>query len=368
MFEEFNRAFCNRYDAIRQREDQSQKVIGWVCIYVPEEIIYAGGMLPFRVIGGEGKTEQADAYLYSNICSFIRSCLEEGFRKKYDFLDGFITCNNCDHVRRLYDVWSHYLKTPFIRILTLPHKISPSSLEFFTIHLRRFKEELQDFFGVQLSDESLCQAIEVYNKTRRLLRDLYELRKASSPPISGAESLEIVRAGMVMPRDKYNQLLEDLLRDIKNRGKVYTSNIRLMVMGSELDNPEYLKVIEDLGALVVADNLCFGSRYFWDLVEVDGNPLEALAKRYLTHAPCPRMYPPSNRFDYLRKMIEDFRVDGIIYQAIKFCDMYGIEPPIARANIEELGIPILFLDREYPLAGVGQMRTRVQAFLEKFMG
>jgi bzd-type benzoyl-CoA reductase N subunit len=344
-------------------------VIGWVCAYVPEEIIYAAGMYPLRILGGgKGDTSTADAYLYSNICTFARSCLEEGFKGRYDFLDGFIAVNSCDHIRRLFDVWKGYQKTPFSHIISLPHKVSPSAIAFFHKQLLKLKNGIEDNFGVTISGEDLQQAIEVYNKNRTLLKSLYELRKVDDPPISGAEAMDVILAGMVIPKDQHNQMLEDLLRWLTGRDPIIKGKTRLLVSGSELDESKYLEIIEGLGGIVVTDDLCNGTRYFWDPVEVDGDPLESMARRYLTRSPCARMRPSTERINFLRDMVKDFKVEGVICETIKFCDLYGEDLPIIKEALEEIGIPMLALDREYGSSGVGQVKTRVQAFLEQLEG
>jgi benzoyl-CoA reductase subunit C len=368
MLSEFKEAFDNRYQAIETEKAQGKKAIGWVCTYVPEEILYAADMEPVRIFGTEGETPLADAHMYSNLCTFVRSALQMGLEGKYSFLDGYVTCNTCDHIRRLFDVWSRYINTSFIHIISLPHKITEASLKYFQSELVRLKEELEKTTGKKITDDSLKHAIEVYNQSRILLQKLDDLRKREAPPISGAEALDVALAGMVIPKDRYNKMLKKLLQDLEGREGIDGNRLRIMVGGSELDHSEYIKVIEDLGAIVVAEDLCCGSRYIGDLVEIDGNPIEALAKRYLTKAQCPRMRPPTERHARIREIIKAYKVDGVIYQIIKFCNLIGEDYPILRNAIKDLDIPILVLNREYSLAGLGQMKTRIQAFFESLQG
>lgn len=364
MIEEFRNTFRNRHQALRQEADQGRKVAGWVCTYVPEEILYAAGMLPVRVVGGGGDTSAADAHLYSNVCSFARGCLEEGLSERYDFLEAYVTVNTCDNIRRLYDVWSHYLKTPMTHILALPHKVTETSMTFFRQELERFKDHLEQHTGRKITDDDLQGAIATYNRTRQLLRQLYALRKSDAPPISGTEILEVVLAAMQMDKATYNQKLEQLLEELSGRQGDASGKIRLLVVGSELDSADYLQTIEEQGGIVVADDLCNGTRYFMDLVEPNGDPLETLARRYLTKGPCARMRPATERFQRIRQMIQEYNVQGIIYEVIKFCDIYGEDYPLFRDEVKELGVPVLSLSREATFSGVGQLKTRVQAFFE----
>lgn len=369
MIEQFREIFSNRYQLARERAEGGQKVIGWVCTYVPEEMIYAAGILPFRVVGGGyAETPYADGYLYTNLCTFSRNCLEEGLTGKLDFLSGYVSCNSCDHIRRLFDNWMQFMKTPYAKALGVPCKATPATLKYFVQDLTLFRKELGELSGREVTDQALWGAIEVYNRTRRLLEELYELRKADPPPISGAEVMEVVRAACVLPREQYNAMLEEMLQEVRSRRLPADDKYRLLIYGSELDSPEYLQVIEDLGGWIVTDDLCMGSRYFRGEVKAGDDPLRALAERYLTKPLCPRMHPAMDRVRYLQQLAQEFQVDGVIHQTLKFCDLHAAQFLVSKAGLDEIGIPVLNLEREYALSGQGQIKTRVSAFFETLEG
>jgi len=365
----FQEIYQNRYSIIQEHRERGKKVIGWLCNYVPEEIIYAAGLLPVRLLPGKKDPTVGSAYLYTNICSFARAALEEGLTGRYR-LDGLVTSATCDHIRRLYDVWTEYVDTDFNRILSVPSKISRLALEIFEEELSLFKRQLEDFCCLDISQEALTEAINTYNRTRQLLRRLYDLRKTSPPPLTGQEVLWVVLASMVMPKEEFNPLLEGLLTELEEKSSVpnTTDRIRVMIMGSILTQPEYLSIIESTEGLVVIDDLCTGTRYFWDLVSLEDDPLKGLAHRYLTRSPCPRMFPAEARLRRLKTLIHTFMVEGIIYECIKFCDLHGGSFPVIKAELEASGLPVLLLEREYTRAGVGQMKTRVEAFFESIRG
>ena len=349
---------------------EGNKVIGYACSYVPEEIIHAAGMLPFRIRGtGCVGTSQADAWLtrVAN-CSFARSFLELALTGDYDFLDGVVFNNGCDHTRRGFENWKAQEKTPsFMYMLPVPHVITDDGLQWYREEVASFKDAFEKSFGIQIKDEKLKEATKLYNETRKLLRQLYELRTQKNPPISGAETLRILIASSSMPRDKYNQMLKELLDDIKNREGLSDYRARLMIVGSMNDDPALIELIEDIGGLVVADSMCFGARLFWDLDEETGDPTDSMTARYYYHISCPRMYGSlSQRLDFVKKSIKDAAVDGVILQSIKFCDLHGVENVLEQNALEKEGIPTLKIEREYgPLADTGRFRTRVQAFLEQ---
>jgi benzoyl-CoA reductase subunit C len=354
--------------AVQEWRKQGGKVVGYCCSYFPEEIVTAAGFLSFRMraTGSKG-TELADAYLSSINCSFARHCFNLGLRGEYDFVDGAVWLSTCDHVRRIYDNWKRKVNTPFVHIMSLPKKIDEPQVGWYRDEMVNLKEALERHFSVKITDERLWEAIRLHNETRRLQRQLYELRKRGNPPITGAEALAVMVAGTAMPKQKYNQLLRELLDEISQREGNADYRARLMILGGILDDPGYIKVIEEQGGLVVTDMLCFGTKIMWkDVAEGTGDPLAALARYYIAERPsCARMfgdYP--RRVDFVRDMVREFKVDGIIGERLIFCDLWALEHYMLAKEFKTEGVPYLVLDREYLLGGIGQLRTRVQAFLE----
>ena len=346
------------------------KIVGYACTYVPEEIIHAAGMLPFRIRGtGCVGTSLADTWLtrIAN-CSFARSILELALTGEYDFLDGVVFNNGCDHTRRGFENWKAQQKTPsFMYMLPVPHVITDDGLQWYREEVASFKDAMEKSFGIEIKDDKLKEAVKVYNETRSLLKQLYELRTQKNPPISGAETLKILLASVSMPREKFNQLLKELLNEIPSREGISDYRARIMLVGSINDDPELIELIEDIGGLVVTDSLCFGARFFWDLDKETGDPMDSITARYYYHIPCPRMYGAlPQRLDFLMSAAKDAAVDGVILQSIKFCDLHGVENVLEQKALEKAGIPTLKIEREYgPLADTGRFRTRVQAFLEQ---
>jgi bzd-type benzoyl-CoA reductase N subunit len=366
-FRSVNSAFPKNQEILDFKE-QRKKVFGWLCTYVPEEIIIAAGALPVRITGYGRETDLADgnAYLYINNCSFSRSCLQRGLRGDYSFLDGVVGGSTCDGARRLFDAWRRYINTPFYQVLTVPRKTTDEAQTLYLDQVITFKQNLEEFLGLQITETALLQAVEVCNETRDLLKKLYELRKRPEPPINGAQTLEVLTASFRMPKALFNQKLKILLNELEQSKVSYSGRARLMVVGSVLDNPEFIKSIEETGGLVVTDELCTSTRYWSDPVIIrKGEPaINAIARRYLTNFPCARMYPSEERFDRILALCRDFRVDGVLSQIIRYCVPYAHDFPLLNDKLKTAGIPVLDLDVEYGTSGSGQIRTRVQAFLE----
>ena len=368
-FQQFSEAAKTLVNPVLQSwKDQGGKVVGYFCSTVPEEMITAAGMVPFRMRAtGSTSTEESDAFYSSINCSFPRHCFNLALIGEFKFLDGIICVNSCDHVRRIYDNWKRFVPIDFIEVMSLPRKTGPDQVEWYRDELAMLKGNIEKHFGLEISDDTLWKAIKLHNETRRLQKKLYELRKQEKPPITGAETLAVMVAGTAMPKEQYNEMLRELLDELSGSEGPGTHRARLLIVGGILDDPAYVKVIEDQGGLVVTDSTCFGSRLMW--VEVDesaSDPIAALAQYYIADRPsCPRMYGEhDNRAKYVIDMCREFNCDGAIGERLMFCDSWLVEHYMLGQDLKAVNIPFLKLDREYLTSGIGQLRTRVQAFLE----
>jgi len=347
-------------------KEKGGKVVGYFCSYVPVEVIHAAGMLPYRMRAtGSTSTELGDLYASHITCTFCRHSLDQAMRGEYKFLDGLVALFSCDHIRRMFDAWRFgKIDLPYspyyLHFLSVPFKVDGLAVEWMAGEVNRFKQSLESHFKAKITDEALSQSIKTYNEQRRLLKSLYELRKKEAPPITGAETLAILIASTAMPAEEFNQLLKQVLDELEGRDGFSDYKARLLLAGGELDNPAYVRLIEELGGLVVSDFLCYGTRDFWDLADEDSEPVASLAKRYIERVSCPRMvnYPLRDQ------LVKDFKADGIIVQRLTYCDNWGCEGARTRWEARKNGTPCMVLEREYMMSTVGQMRTRVQAFLE----
>lgn len=367
QFQEATKTLVN--PSLKKWKDNGGKVIGCYCSYVPEEMITAAGFVPFRMRGtGSTGTDLADTCVSSINCSFSRHSLDLGLRGEYSFLDGVVWVNSCDHVRRIYDHWKRKVDTPYLRLISLPKKVEEPQVEWFRGEIANFRDSLKDHFGVFISDDRLWKAIKLHNEIKRLQRQLYELRKKKAPPITGAEVLAVMVAGTAMPREEYRNLLKELVDELSHPSEGHADyRARLMLIGGILDDPAYIEVIEGQGGLVVTDSLCFGTRIMWkDVDEKAGDPVTALARYYIADRPsCARMFGDEpRRSAFIQDMIREFKVDGVVAERLVMCDCWTGEQFMIGEDLKEAGVPYIRLDRDYVNVGAGQLRTRVQAFLE----
>jgi benzoyl-CoA reductase/2-hydroxyglutaryl-CoA dehydratase subunit BcrC/BadD/HgdB len=354
---------------IQKWKQQGRKVVGFFCSYIPEEIIYAADILPYRIRpAGCTQTKEADVYMSNVNCTFAKCCLDYGLGEEFSFLDGLVSMNSCDHVRRVYDIWRLKKPLPFMHFLSVPHSNHERAIEWYKDELTIFKDAIENHFGVSVTPAKLEKAIEIYNRTRKLIRKLSEVMKQDFPPITGTEYLNIILASFVTPKEQYNQLLEGLLEEIKLMKAASDFRVRLMLIGSAFDQLDFAKIIEDSNGRVVTDTLCFGSQFYYDIFEGDSDLMGALTKFYLNKASCPRFSEAvKERLDFIEEKIREFRVDGVIYQRIRYCNLWGGEAFLTAKKLEEIDIPFINLEREYYPTALGALRTRIEAFLERIV-
>jgi len=344
-------------------------VVGYFCHYVPREPILAVGALPFRFRGaGSEDSSQGDAYLSGRVCTYVRHVVSLALEGHYDFLDGEVSCNTCDHVRRAADAFRKKTDILFHGFLSVPRTPREGLYGYYLNELRNLLAGMEERFGVKAGDDELREAIRVMNGVRQRLRAMNEMRLEERPKLSGAEALAVHIASQVLPPQVFTGLADRLLEALKVRPGLDTSRARLVLVGAELDEPDYVEAIESQGALVVADTLCYGARCALDPIDEDApDPLDAVGRATFFSSSCARMigdFP--RRWEELKELMRKVRGDGIVFQRIVFCDPWGAElHNILNRVKKETAFPVLSLTREYNVVPTGQVKTRVQAFIEK---
>jgi len=357
-------------ESARAWKAQGKKAIGVICCHVPVEILHALDIMPIR-LRATGCTESpdGDAWMSTFSCSFARGVLQYIIDGKYD-LDGVVTSDGCMMASRIYDNAKHINnkenKGKFYFQFGAPRQSGDLELNYYKNELKDLIAQLEEFTGNKLTDEKLKSSIAKYNEARELVQKVYDLRKEEHPVISGEDALKITLAYSDNTVEDYIELLKAFLEDAKNRSPIKDYRARLMVIGSALDNPGYLKVIEEKGGLCVADALCFGSRPFNYVMEVDEKDvLGSIANYYLKRLICPRMIDNRDELhDFIIKTAKEYNVDGIIYEKMQYCECWGGESVFLEGELKEAGIPLLTVEREEHLANAGQLAIRAEAFIE----
>ncbi|MDA8333576.1 MAG: 2-hydroxyacyl-CoA dehydratase family protein [Peptococcaceae bacterium] len=367
--------YADRFRAARELKEKGHKIAGYFCCYVPVELLSAAGFVPMRILGDMGEpVTVADTYLPTMMCPFFRSCLDLGLKGRYDFLDAFVGVHACDGAERVSAVWRSYLQYPCVFYLDTPHTAHDHALVFFQKQLGYLQAVLEEHTGRKISGAAVKEQISLYNRQRRLVRELYKLRQVDPPPVSGTEVLQVAVALLQLPVQEGNRLVEDVIAEVKaRRPGPAPKKSRLLVSGCLIDNIAITGLIEECGLRVVMDDTAIGSRTFGHDVEPTPDPLKGLADRYLAKIVCPRTFRETGksraedleqRYAYLKSFIQDWKVDGVYLNLIRNCDIHGYEIPELKHYLEGLGVPVLAVEQDYSTAGLAPLRTRFQAFAE----
>jgi benzoyl-CoA reductase subunit C len=366
VFEKFSQWQKNRHEYAQEwRARTGGKLLGYFCTYVPEELAYAAGVLPVRILGGHQPEDVSSRHIYAMYCPFCRDVLAQGLKGVYDYLDGITIAQSCLHIRQAFSSWQMHLPISYSYYLYHPMKVqSPRAVPYLAGELAKFKTSLEEWTGRTITQEALKESIDVYNTYRQLMTQLYETRKAETPPITGAEAMETVLASQLVDKAEINKELTRVLGELPQRKNNREAGIRLMLLGSEDDDIEFVAMTESLEATVVTDDHCTGTRYFLKEVSPNGDLLQALAQRYVDRIPCPsKDWEVRSRADHVLRLAQDYQVQGALLIQQKFCDPHECDIPPIKWLLEANGIPCLFLEFDVTTPA-GQLRTRVEAFLE----
>lgn len=358
-------------ETIKAWKTQGKKAVGIICCHVPEELFYAADILPVRMRATNCiDSSEAQTWMSSFSCSFARGILQYWLDGPYKELDGLVTSDGCMQASRVHDnaayINEHFKNGRYVRQIDAPRKVNPRAYSFYKAELQDLISDLEELSGNKITDEKLKAAVAKYNEARELIAKVYELRKEKDPVISGADCLRLTLSVTNMPIDEYVELLKAFLADAGSRKPITEHRARLMIIGSGLDDPKYIELVESKGGLVVQDSLCFGQRGFSEPIEIDDKDvLGSIAKYYLERLVCPRMMDKHFEMDdYIINACKNWNVDGILYQRMQYCEIWGGEAVYFQDRLKQAGIPILTVEREEQMTNEGQLGIRVEAFVE----
>lgn len=343
-------------------------VIGTLCSYAPEELILAAGALGFRIVGGSGAISKADAHLQAYSCSLVRGALEDALSNQLDFLDGTIFPHTCDSIQRLSDIWRMNAKTGFHLDVVLPVKLNTASArEYMTAVMRKARSGLENMLDKAISDDDLRQAADTCNRIRAKMKTLYTLRRERPGAIAGRDMHAIARAAMVMDRHDFLVSLTKVVDQMTDADKAAPGDAkRIFLSGGVCNIPDVYGFIESAGGTVVGDDLCTGSRQLMGAIDLqDGDPIEAISRRYSERAVCPAKHTGVHtRGEELVRMAHEAKAQGVIFLYLKFCDPHAFDYPYLKDKLAAEGIPTLLMELEEKTASDGQFQTRCEAFME----
>lgn len=365
-------------DLVQQAKNDGKLCLAYTCYHIPEVLLNLGNCFSTRLRAPRtGSMDIATYYMSSYLCGYSKALVERGIEGGYNHLDALIGSETCSEMNRAYEHFEILRLVDndkfFVSIPDMPFKIMPHTVKHMKRQLQeRVLDKLHEVYGVDISEEAMRKAVEEHNEVCRLITEIGEYRKEDNPRITGYEFHILNLITYVCPKyliiDKLRETAEELKTRVPDEKKNFRAKV--VVVGSEIDDPDFIKLMEESGALVVADRFCFGSLPGREEIHLseNGDVLEDIVLHYMKTSQCPRFMSQEKvhgRKEYVKQLVEEYHAEGVIYEQLKFCEYWGYERALASHIItNDYGIPSVTVDRQYTASASGQLRTRVQAFVE----
>ena len=365
-------------ELVKKAQADGQLALGYTCYHVPEVLLNVDNCFSVRLRApNTGSIDIATYYMSNYTCEFARALLERGIEGGFQFLDALIGVDACSMMNRSMEHFEILQVNDkpnfFVTHTDMPYKITDYTLDSYIKQMRlRVLDRMTEVFGVDTSDAAIRKAVEEHNEVCRIISEISEMRKADNPVITGYEFHVLNLVTYCCPKALILPYLRETLAELKTRkpDKKSPFRARVAIVGSEIDDPSLTKLIEGCGALVVSDRYCFGStpgREVIELTEVE-DALTQICRHYMEVSECARYISDEKvlqRRQTADRLAKEFKAEGIIYEQMKYCDYWGFERAlVSHVMHDEYGWPVLSIDRLYNNGNSGQLRTRVQAFVE----
>ncbi|MGQ9493756.1 MAG: 2-hydroxyacyl-CoA dehydratase subunit D [Anaerolineae bacterium] len=339
----------------------TRRPFGYLCTYAPVELLHAAGFVPVRLLQWSGTVALANAHLPSFSCALVRLVTERLLNGELDCLSGLLLVHTCDAMQCVTDIWR--MASPRFKVIhfSLPTVLSNAGArDYWRTELQRLAVILESEYGVPVTEDALQASIALYNEQRRLMTVLYEQRWA----LTVEQFWSLTLAGMVMPVEEYNALLRSVLQGLGREKSTTHKGPAVILVGAVLDDPAIPQLIYELGGQLAWDDLCTGSRYFDVLADESKEPFESLVERYLRRVPCPSKHDATNaRAKRLLDLVHSTEAQGVVFVLPKFCEPHAFDYVVLSRALMDAGVPHLLIETDL-IVPVGQLRTRIQAFLE----
>lgn len=365
-------------ELVKKAVEDGDVALGYNCYYIPEPLLNLPGCFSSRLRAPNcTSTDVASYYMTTRNCPYVRAILERAIEGGYNYLDALFGAECCAAMDRMEEHFDliHPVKNDkfFTTIIDPPLKYDENAVNYYKTELKlKVVDELKKQRGIDTSEKAMLAAIEDHNKLSRIITEIGDFRKLANPPITGYEFHVIELVSQVCPHKYIIPYLEETLEELKTRKpeKKFPFRARVVINGAEIDDPEFTKLVESCGAMVVADRYCFGSIPGREQIEIrEGETaFDAICRHYLETSLCARFMSGNKidqRHDMMEKLVKDYNADGIIIENMKFCEFWSYEKVLGSyIMINERNIPCCTIEKEYAVGSAGQLRTRFQAFVE----
>ncbi|MGI6429117.1 MAG: 2-hydroxyacyl-CoA dehydratase subunit D [Syntrophomonadaceae bacterium] len=348
------------------KQETGREVIGCLPIYVPEEIIYAGGMLPIGVWGGQTNIVQSGTYLPSFACSIMRAIMEFAMRGVYNDLSAVVCPMHCDTLKCIGENWKVGIsEVPCFCLVYPQNRKNPSGISYLTTEFEHLRKKLESLSGRTITDEAINQAIVIYNEHRKTIREFTRVARDYPLTITAQKRHMVIKSGFFMDKAKHTLLVKSLISELKALPAENSSGIKVILTGIMAEPDSFLELFNQYNLVVVGDDLAHESRQFRTDVPAGGTPLERLARRWAEVQGCSLAYDPEKRrSNMLIDMVRETGADGVIVTMMKFCEPEEFDYPILKKEFEKANIPHLYIELEQQADSAEQLRTRIQGFAE----
>jgi len=363
----------NSHEYAKSLKKKGQLLAGYMCTHVPEEILYAAGIVPVRILSSHESQAMTRGYIHETYCSFSHDCAYQTLKGNFDYLDLIVTNSSCIHMGEAFNTsvrFAGFQEKSYL--IQYPHIIhtKPAS-EFMVESFGQFKEFIEKFIGKPITDKEIEKAIKVYNTNRRLLKRLWEFLRSDKPPVTGPEVAAVTLASQMMDKQECNRMLEQLIQRLEAAPAGPPSGVRLMVTGGACDDLRIVDLMEHLNhraSLVFMDS-CTAARYFWfEIPEDRPDKLHAIAEGLINRIPCPAKdcvpgTGEKKRFRFIQQFIQDFKPDGIVFLYQRFCSPQSMDIMALKPIVDMLGIPWTELELDTTVPTI-QFGTQLEALVE----
>lgn len=365
-------------ELVQQAKSEGKLCIAYTCYHIPEVLLNLDNCFSTRLRAPRtGSMDIATYYMSSYLCGYSKALVERGIEGGYNHLNALIGSETCSEMNRCYEHFEilNLVNNDkfFVSIPDAPFKIMPHTVKHMKQQLQtKVLDKLHEVYGVDISETAMRRAVEEHNEVCRLITEIGEYRKEDNPRITGYEFHILNLISYVCPKYLILDKLRETAEELKTRKPDEKKDFRakVVVVGSEIDDPDFIKLMEESGARVVADRFCFGSLPGREEIHLseNGDVLEEIILHYMNTSQCPRYMSQDKvhgRKEYVKQLVEEYHAEGVIYEQLKFCEYWGYERALASHIItNDYGIPSVTVDRQYTASASGQLRTRVQAFVE----